>query len=367
MKIPEFKLERWLFNPCEIDLGGGGVTKLKLRDIIDEVDTDQLLKYGVTNGSAQLRSEIAEWYPGVSADNVLVTAATSEANLLCHLHILEPGDEYVAVYPMYEQTTGFADSLGCAVKKTYLDTDNEWKIDLDRLKNVVTEKTRAIFFDNPNNPTGARVTKDEMAEICRLADSIGAFVICDGALRGSESDGEPALAPFPRCENGIVTGSLSKLGITGIRIGWIIGNGEVVEACWKIKDYTTLSHSSIGEYLATIALRTENRRRYENRNRKIAEENRSIASDWIEENAELVSWVRPGAGFTGFIKYTDRIELDSERFCVRFLEEEKVLISPGLYFDMDRHFRLNVGCEHGDLREGLSRLRGFMTKLVQTP
>lgn len=366
MKIEEFKLERWLLKPCEIDVGGGGVTKLTLEDVVTDIDYSQLLKYGPTNGSEMLRSKIAEWYPGVKAENVLVTSATSEANLLCNLHLLEPGDEYVAIYPLYEQTTGFAKSLGCHVKRFHSYTDTEWKPDLELLKKIITKKTKVIFLDNPNNPTGTCISEQEMQTLCRLGGDVGAYVICDNALRGLELDGKPAATPFGYYDRGIITGSLSKLGMTGPRIGWLIADKEIVNACWKFKDYTTLSHSGIGEYLATIALQRENRLRYIQRNLEISKKNLSMLSNWIDENNEMVNWIPPKAGFTGFLKYTDSIPLASEEFCTRFLEEEHVLISPGEYFGMDRYFRLNFGCKNEIMPEVLKRLKNFMKRLFPT-
>jgi len=366
MKVEEFKLERWLLKPCEIDAGGGGVTKLKLRDIVTNIDYDQLLNYGPTNGSERLRRLIAEWYPGVKAENVLVTTATSEANLLCNLHLLEPGDEYLAIYPLYEQTTGFAKILGCPVKKIYLSMDKKWKLDFKLLRKSVTRKTKIIFFDNPNNPTGACFNEKEMKAICQLAEEVGAYVICDNALRGSELDGKPAATPFKYSDRGIITGSLSKLGMTGPRIGWIIANKDIVNACWKFKDYTTLSHPGIGEYLATIAMQKENRLRYIQRNLEISKKNLSMLSDWIDENCEMVNWVAPKAGFTGFLKYADRISFTSEEFCIRFLKEENVLLSPGEYFGMDRYFRINFGCKNEMMPEILKRLKNYMKRLLST-
>jgi len=186
-------------------------------------------------------------------------------------------------------------------------------------------------------------------------------VVCDNALRGSERDGVPAATPLDRYDKGIVTGSLSKLGMTGPRIGWVIGNEDIVNACWKFKDYTTLSHSGIGEYLATIALEKGNRERYVKRNMKISRENLSILSDWIEENSDWFDWIPPQAGFTVFLRYS--VSLSSEAFCSGLLEEENVLVSPGAYFGIDGYFRLSFGCEKNVLLEVLSRIKAYVDRL----
>jgi aspartate/methionine/tyrosine aminotransferase len=273
---------------------------------------------------------------------------------------LNPDDEYVTECPLYQQSVGLAESLGCKVKQFPLDENNEWKPDLEQLQTIVTNKTKIISFNNPNNPTGALLTDQEMRVICEIAEDVNAYVICDNALRGSELDGNPAITPFEYYDKGIITGSISKLGMTGPRIGWIIGRKDLVDACWVVKDYTTLSHSGIGEYLSLIALQRENRLKYIRRNLEFSKANLSILSKWMDKHQDMLSWVAPKAGYTAFPAYN--LPLSSEEFCQKFLEEEHVLISPGEYFGVEKHFRINIGCEERTFIEALTRLETFMNR-----
>lgn len=301
MKIQPFELERWLLKSCEIDVGGGGVTKLKLKDVTAKIDYEQAMSYGVmTKGSEAVRRAIADWFQGVEPDNVLVTSGTSEANLLSHMRILEPGDEYVAEQPSYHQTINLAKSLGCKVKEFHLDETQEWKLDLNVVSEIVTKKTKVIFVDNPNNPTGALLTEKEMKAICEIAKDVDAYVFCDNTLRGSELDGKPTATPFEYYAKGIVTGSISKLGMTDPRLGWLIGNKDLVDGCWIFKDHSTLSHSKMGEYLATEAMQRERRPKIIERNLGFSRANLAILSEWINENNNMISWIPPKGGFTTF-------------------------------------------------------------------
>jgi aspartate/methionine/tyrosine aminotransferase len=362
MKINPMRLERWLLKSSELDLAGGGVVKLKLEDVISQIDFSQILGYErLTQGSETLRSEIAEWFTGVKAKNVLITTGTSEANLILNLHLLSQGDEYLAIFPEYGQTVPITEPMGCKVKRVFLNERQAWRLDLEKVKRTVTKKTRMIFFNNPNNPTGAVLTKDEVRGICEVAEDAGAYVVCDNALRGSELDEKPAATPFQYYERGIVTGSMSKLGMTGLRIGWLIGDEDLVEGCWKIKDYTTLSHSGLGDRLATVAMRKENLTKYITRNLDFSRRNISTMSEWIEQNSDAISCVLPKAGFTSFPKYQS--ELTSARFCARLLQQQKVLVSPGEYFGIDKHFRINMGCHEQQFKQATSRLTTFLNGL----
>ena len=359
MRIEPFRLERWLLERADFDLSGGGVTKLQLKDVVEEIDYDLYMKYGRTNGSDSIRELIAEWHR-VEPSNVLITSGTSEANLLVNLCCIERGDEYVTEIPQYEQTSGFARYLGAQIRSFRLNEENSWRPDLEELKESVTRKTRMIFLDNPNNPTGAILTENEMRAICEVAEDVGAFVHCDNALRGSELDDRPASTSFPSYEKGVVTGSISKLGATDPRIGWVVADRDLIERCWIMKDYTTLSHSGLGEYLAENIL--EDRDRHIKRNLEISRTNIEAMSKWIKANGDLLSWVSPKGGFTAFPKYNKR--LGSAEFCKKLLKEENILLSPGDHFGVDGHLRINVGSKIEILGAVLPRLKKFVENLT---
>jgi len=227
VRIKPFRLERWLLERAEIDLGGGGVAKLRLRDVVPEFNVDQPMRYGRTDGSEELRGLVAEWY-GVEAENVLITSGTSEANLILNLTLLERGDRYVTENPQYEQTTRFAEALGCKVSEFQLVEGDQWRPNIEELKERVVKGTRIVFLDNPNNPTGAVLSRAEMKAVAEVAEDAGAWLHCDNALRGSELTGKPALTPYPGYERGVTTGSISKLGATSPRMGWIVGDPALI-------------------------------------------------------------------------------------------------------------------------------------------
>ena len=360
MKLQPFQLERWLLQPCTYDLASAGITKLKLRDVAPALDPDMILNYGMTNGSERIRTQIAALYKGVSARNVLVTSGTAEANLLAIYRLLEPGDEVVAIVPTYMQCIGLAESLGAVVKRCRLDEENGYRPDLKALERLLSRKTKLVLCVNPNNPTGTVYTEAEMRRIGALAESVGAWFLCDGALRLLELDGERAAAPVEWYAKGVATGSLSKVGITGIRIGWLVGPEDLVEGCWADKDYTTLCHSGIGEHLATLALEPANFSRYLQRAQAVIREHRAILADWIASHRTLVSWVPPAGGHTAFVRY--HLDIDSEALARQLLAEAGVLVSPGDHFESPHHLRVRHSCDRDTLVNGLEAFGGFLER-----
>ena len=354
MKIKPFRLERWLLKKAEIDLGGGGVTKLTLNEVLDELPTKHQMKYGRTDGSDAIKARISEWFNNIEYNRILVTSGTSEANLLVNYTLLEPGDHYLTENPQYEQTTRFVESLGVKTTEFQL-REPSWKPDITELAENTTKKTKIIFIDNPNNPTGALLTRGEMKAICEIAEDVDAYVHCDNALRGSELSGTPAETPLRYYEKAIVTGSISKMGATSPRIGWIIADPKTIKNCWNTKDYTTLGHSGLGEIIAIKIL--DMREKLITRNLAISQRNNETLKKWVEEN-ENVTITPPIAGFTGFPKY--KHDTPSEQLCRELLKEKKVLLSPGTYFGKEGYLRINTGSNNEALAEGLSRLGEYL-------
>ncbi len=359
MEWKAFELERWLLNPSEHDLGGAGITKLRLKDLAPSMDPDMVLGYGITNGSATLRAEVSRLF-GVDPSCVLITTGTAEANFLALLRLVEPGDELIAFVPAYMQGVGIAQGLRARVRLSQLVEEEGYKVNLHDLRMLVNDKTKVISLVNPNNPTGAIVSESELRSICEMAARVGAWVLCDGALRGLERAGGQAATPVTLYERGIATGSISKIGLTGPRIGWLVGPQQLVDACWSYKDYTTLSHSGIGEYLATVALNESNLARILRRAKDRIEEHAAVLSEWVAKQYPLIEWVTPKAGHTAFLKY--RLSVDSVTICRTLLKEEGVLISPGDYFLSPKHLRLGYSGERENLTQSLAHLSAFLQR-----
>ncbi len=172
MKVEQFAMERmqstWE-NLVDFNLSESGVHPLTPRELVGESGLDavldQPLVYTQSNGTPELRTRIADLYPGATADHVQVTNGGSEANYISVWRLVEPGDEVAMLVPNYMQTWGLVRAFGGTVREWPLIEDRaagRWRPDLDQLAKVVSERTRAIIICTPNNPTGARLTAAEL-------------------------------------------------------------------------------------------------------------------------------------------------------------------------------------------------------------
>ncbi|MEM4703943.1 MAG: aminotransferase class I/II-fold pyridoxal phosphate-dependent enzyme [Candidatus Bathyarchaeia archaeon] len=296
MKFRQFELERWLSESrfeCEVDLSASVITHFKYKELISEKDLDMPIRIGPTNGTEELREEISRLYSGaVKSSGVLVTHGAAEANFLLLNCLISPGDECIFVVPNYMQAKGILTAIGAKVKLVWLDEKRDYRPNIEEINELASKKTKAILITNPNNPTGARLTLKELEEICGIAKSVGAYVIGDEVLCGLELDGEKTKSPVEIYEKGISTRSVSKLGLSGLRVGWIATrDSAIAQKCWLIKDYTSLGNSFFNQQVAAIALKKFDLIR--ERNRKILSHRVEILMKAVEKNKDFILKKKP--------------------------------------------------------------------------
>ena len=372
MKLEQFAMERmqstWE-NQVDYNLSESGVQPLSPRELLRDANLDivldQPLVYTQSNGTIPLRTLIAGLYADASADHVQVTNGGSEANYITVWRLVEPGDEVVLLVPNYMQTWGLARAFGASVRSWSLIDDSRagrWRPDLDELARIVSERTRLIIICTPNNPTGARLTADELDAIARVADRHGAWILSDEVYRGAELDGRDTPSMWGRSERAIITGGLSKAyGLPGLRIGWIVGAPSLVASTWSYHDYTTISPGALSDRLARVALDPTRRPALLERTRRILRSNLPVIEGWLRRHAAAFAWTSAEAGAIVYVRYNYRI--NSTELVTRLRDEKSVLIVPGDHFGMDGYLRLGYGERTDYLEQGLERIHELLTSL----
>jgi hypothetical protein len=376
MKLEEFEMERmqsaWE-NIVKYNLSESGVHPVAIRELVtDARDLEAMLQtelgYGQSNGTIELRNRIAAMYSGASADNIMVTNGSSEANFLATWMIIEPGDEAVIMLPNYMQIWGVARGFGAEAKPLHLVEERDWAPDLDGLDKAVSSQTKLIAVCNPSNPTGAILSADEMDRIVAAARSSGAWLLADEVYRGAERGGaereEPAETPsfWGRYEKVIITNGLSKAyGLPGLRMGWIVSTPELARKAWSYHDYTTIGPAMASDLLARIALRPEMRLKLLARTRNIIRSNYPILKEWIDRHGDLFSVVDPKAGAIAYLR--SNVRMNSLDFVNRLREAKSVLLVPGAHFRMGNHLRIGFGANPEHLREALEQIDSFISEL----
>ncbi|MFF4832572.1 pyridoxal phosphate-dependent aminotransferase [Streptomyces sp. NPDC001315] len=216
-------------------------------------------------GVPELRTAIAAHQKrryGLSYDpdsEVLVTAGATEAIAATLLALLEPGDEVIALEPYYDSYAAcIAMAGGTRVPVTLRPHEDSFRLDLDELRDAVTDRTRLLLINTPHNPTGTVLTREELTAIAELAVERDLLVVTDEVyehLVFDEAEHLP-LAAFPGMRERTVTiGSAGKtFSFTGWKVGWVTGTAELVTAVRSAKQFLTYVASGPFQYAVAEAL-----------------------------------------------------------------------------------------------------------------
>ena len=193
-------------------------------------------------GHDLLRETIAEQHckrsgQAVESANVITTSGAQNALFACSLCLLEAGDEAIVLQPMYVTYEATVQASGATLVPVVLDSASGFRLDRDVLQAAITERTRAIFYASPSNPTGIALNRKELEFIAELACQHDLWVVADEVYADFVFEGEfEQIASLPGMSERTVTiGSMSKsYAMSGWRVGWAIAPLELVANLEKL-------------------------------------------------------------------------------------------------------------------------------------
>ena len=372
MKIEVFGVEQWMNEwetKCAYNVAETCVESITVKELLqmagvtpEQMTQDLMSKkltYGWLEGSSKVSELIAGLYQKQSAANVVTTHGCIGANMLIHETLVEPGDHVISVIPTYQQHYSIPESFGANIETLRLKPENGFLPDLNELRAMVKPDTKLICINNPNNPTGALMDEAMLREICDIARSVDAWLLCDEVYRGLTQSEEYSPSVADLYEKGISTGSMSKVfSLAGLRFGWIAAPKELIAAVLYHRDYNTISVGMLDEYFAELALGAKDK--ILERNRAIIRENLQILDDWVKTTPR-VSYVKPKAGTTAFVHIDTK--LTSHEFCERLVKEKGVMFTPGSALHTEGFVRIGYANNKEVLKKGLELTSEFLKEV----
>ena len=369
MQIEPFKVEIWMNEwetQCTYNLAETCVASITVEELLalsggsaDDLSglLQMKLTYGDIEGSPRLRTAIANLYANQCIEDITVTHGTIAANMLVHKAIVEPGDHVLSIVPTYQQHYSIPKSIQADVTTLALREEDDFLPNLEALKAAVKPNTKLIAFTNPNNPTGALIERPMLEDMVNIADSVGAYLLCDEVYRGTGQVGDgmsPSIADL--YSKGISTAGMSKVfSLAGLRVGWVVAPQEVREQVLIHRDYDTISVGMINDHFAAIAL--EHADKVLARSHEITRGNLALLEAWIAKEPK-VSWVKPRAGTTAMLKLN--IPVTAREFCIDLVTKTGVMLTPGDAFDMEGYARIGFANDTQTLTEGLAALSEYL-------
>jgi aspartate aminotransferase len=333
-------------------------------------------KYSAVGGLPDLKEAIAaktrrdSGFECVAAD-LLVTNGGKHAVYNTFEALLNPGDEVILPAPYwttYPEPIALAGGVTVPVLTT---AANGFRATFEQLEAVRTEKTKALVFVSPSNPTGAVYPKDEIEAIGRWAVEHGIWVITDEIYEhlvygDNQHHSLPVLVPGIRDRCVVLNGVAKTYAMTGWRVGWMIGPADVVKAAQNLQSHSTSNVCNVaqaaalaavsGPLDAVVAMRTAFDRRRRTMYRLLS-------------GIDGVVCPEPQGAFYAYPDFSGVLGRDyggvtpttTLELADLLLEEAKVAIVPGEAFGVAGGARLSFALGDDDLAEGVGRIAEFLT------
>ncbi len=310
--------------------------------------------YTPANGLAELRMAVAkklqtENQIPVSADTVTVVPGLTTGLLLVYLAILDPGDEIIVFDPYYPPYPHLASMIGAHV--VYASTLPSFQPDLPAVEASITNRTKAIVVNSPNNPSGAVYSEHTLRKIADIAKEHNMLVISDEIYEHFTYDA-PRFSIGSIYPNTITMNGFSKeYAMTGWRLGYIAGPAEIIDAINELQQYVVMSSSSIAQHAGLVAIKHRP---------EVVNKYRQKRDYAVSELTKAGYKVEGGQGaYYLFIKAPH--DLTDVEF-VDKASQEGLIIVPGRAFSRLNGFvRISYGADMQTLKKGLVALKKIAT------
>ncbi|MHB8903424.1 MAG: pyridoxal phosphate-dependent aminotransferase [Thermoguttaceae bacterium] len=304
--------------------------------------------YALTQGMPVLReklqNQVDQCY-GHDDRQVFVTSGTSGGLLLAMMALVNPGDEVIVFDPYFVMYNALAAVVGGKV--VYIDTYPDFRIDLDRVADAITPRTKLIVYNSPANPTGAVASENEIRGLAQLAAEREVVLLSDEIYRAFCYD-EPFVSPAQFNPQTLVIDGFSKShGMPGWRLGFAHGPGEIIQQMIKLQQYSFVCAPQPVQWAGAVAMDVDVTQHIEAYRRK-----RDML---LEGLGDLYQIQRPGGSFYMFPKAPWGT---GDEFVHRAIEKHQLLIIPGSVFShRNSHFRISYAAADATIQRGIEALR----------
>lgn len=343
-------------------------TPLFIRHAVVEALAAGQTAYGPILGRTDLREAIAAYHRdhyGVNLPlgRITVTASGTSAIHLALTAILEKGDEVVAVFPIWKNLLGAMRLAQAHVRGVEMvDGPGGWTLDLEKLFAAVTDKTRAIVINSPNNPTGWVMAKDDMRAVMDFARARNIWVISDEVYGRLVYDAPraPSFLDVAQADDRLfVINSFSKSwAMTGWRLGWLIGPAEAEQRLYDLILYDNMGPPNFTQGGAIAALRGGEP--FIADQKAVFAANRARVMEFFAKHPRAQASV-PQSGFFSFFRVEG--EADCMSFARRLIDDHALGLAPGCAFGRSfaGYQRLCFAVSPPRLDDALARLSGALS------
>ncbi|QDP40431.1 pyridoxal phosphate-dependent aminotransferase [Radiobacillus deserti] len=357
-----------------IGLGAGEPdfnTPVHILDAAKQSMDEGMTKYTPAGGIPVLKSAIIkklqdDQHLTYEPNQVIVTTGAKHALFTLFQVLLNPGDEVIIPTPYwvsYPEQVKLAEGTPVFVEAR---EENEFKITPEQLKEAITDNTKAFVLNSPSNPTGMMYTKEELEKLGEICVQHDLVIVSDEIYEKLIYTDKPhvsiaELSAQLKEQTVIINGVSKSHSMTGWRIGYAVGNAEIIKAMTNLASHSTSNPTSIAQYAALAAYDSSQEKVEEMR---VAFQDRlNKLYDWISD-IPGISCVKPEGAFYLFPNVQEAVANNGfssvDDWVKALLEEEKVALVPGSGFGAPNNVRLSYAISLDQLEEAAKRIKRFV-------
>lgn len=337
------------------------------KEAIDVLERRKIV-YTANSGLAQLREAVAEYLnKKIHVDydpehEVIITVGGSEAIDIAIRGLVNPGDEVLVVEPSFVCYSPIVEMASGIPVPIATKQENKFKLTAEELREKITDKTKLLILPFPNNPTGAIMTREDLEAIAEVLRGTDIMILSD-EIYSEMTYGRKhcSIAELDGMQERtiLVNGFSKAFAMTGWRLGYLCAPAPVTQQLVKIHQYIIMSSPTVSQYAAITALETCEHevermvKEYNIRRRYLVEAFNRIGMTCF--SPEGAFYVFPSIQCTG---------MDSETFCEKLLEEEKVAVVPGNAFGEsgEGFVRVSYAYSLRHLMEAVEKITRFLER-----
>ena len=352
-----------------ISLGVGEPDYDTPKDICDQAIKavqDGKTHYTANRGLLALRQAICHYYKeryGVEYDankNVIVTTGSSEGIDLAIRTLIDPGDEIIIPNPGYVAYESAIRSANGKMVFLPLDEEHQFKIQPEILEATITKQTKVLLMNYPNNPTGAMMTKEELAQLVPIIKKHELIVISDEIYSELSYDHDYcSLASFNEIKDQVITinGFSKAFAMTGWRVGYLLAHEDLTDEIVKIHQFGAICANTPAQYGALAGLKS-----CENDVVNMRDDYRHRRNFLVARLNEIgLPTFMPEGAFYTFSNITST-HLSSYDFCVELVKKERIALTPGSAFGSggEGYVRISYAYSLDELKKATDKIEHFM-------
>lgn len=344
-----FNLAKELKDPINLSIGQVDYplpepVKKTLIESIERGNTDYALSQGIAPLRNRMKKEIADQYSDPNRD-LFISSGTSGGLVLAMFSVIDPGDEVVIFDPWFVMYHSLPQLCGGVPVPVSIYPD--FRLDLDKVRNAVTPRTKMIIVNCPANPTGVSFSREELKELAEFAAEQDICLLSDEIYSKFMYD-EPHVSPVEFNPQTIVVDGFSKShAMTGLRLGYVHGPQPIINEMIKLQQFTFVCAPHPVQWAGVTALETSIDH--------YVVEYRKKRDYMYDELSKYYEMVKPNGSFYLFPKLPAGVS--GRELLGKAIDNNLLLIPGNVFSNQDTHFRLAYAVADEKLQQGIEVMK----------